>query len=169
MLGNAVAISLAYLDANSSPSRLLSGPDKKQENANIGLIPKSKPPFDPFALTVPAQPMPKPSPNPSRTEPTFESLVPSFTEKPPRPRAVSIDQTKSRDAAFMESGHRHFNQITVLLSTTPSNISKKAKMNFLRTIKSILATPIPEFEPTEFQFAMNRHAAEANWQVDRGT
>jgi hypothetical protein len=119
-----VAISSTHLDANDSPSKLLSGPDKKQENANISLIPKSKSQFDPFASTVPAQPPPQPSPNSSRTESIFDSFVPNFNEKPTRPRAVSIDQTKSRDAAFKESGRRHFNQITGKSPPVQSDLEK---------------------------------------------
>jgi CRISPR/Cas system CSM-associated protein Csm5 (group 7 of RAMP superfamily) len=55
--------------------------------------------------------------------------------------------------------------VSVSQPKTPSNSFKKSEINFLCTIKSILATPIPEFEPTEFKFAMNRQAAEANWKV----
>eukprot|EP00978_Attheya_sp_CCMP212_P015715 scaffold40640_cov44-Attheya_sp.AAC.1 len=66
-VGSALAINLGYLDANDSPSRLLSGPDKKQENSKIRLIPKSKSPFDPFASTIQAQ-LPTPSFTSSKNE-----------------------------------------------------------------------------------------------------
>jgi hypothetical protein len=43
--------------------------------------------------------------------------------------------------------------------------SKKQEKNFLRTIRAIISSLLPEYESPEFTFAMNRQAAEKNWTV----